>query len=296
MIKKSFILFIVLFATYNLICPSFSLNFLSPQGFWQENQIKAQDFIYSDIDSVESVIVGTSQSSRILVDSLPGFLNLAFYGESMFNGLYLLQQKKVYPDWVFIETNILPHDNIERNSFFYETLYNPVLYLLRRYFPAMRDGKQPILLLSSLIEKEIVDKSIAPIDRDKYAAIFQIFSEPSLDKPRYSIFKEGIDINSIGYSQLSQYVDSLKSHGTQVVFFEIPTHEVLCNSYNYETTRLGFEKKFPPTKYLYMPRVPCGEYKTLDGWHMGLKEAIKYTKRFRQETDSLKKIASGSYE
>ncbi|HLZ16795.1 MAG TPA: hypothetical protein VKQ08_07135 [Cyclobacteriaceae bacterium] len=45
----------------------------SSQHQWQDNLIKAQEYIYGERDTTGDIIVGSSLSCRLAMDSLPSF-------------------------------------------------------------------------------------------------------------------------------------------------------------------------------------------------------------------------------
>lgn len=288
MIKKTLIYSLGLFLIYNLVLYFWNPSFISSQGFWQDNQIKAQEYVYTkNYDHTENIIVGSSMSFRIASDSLNGFCNLAFLGESYINGLELIIEKGKYPKRVFIETNFPA--SINNKGLFYDVLYNPVLNPLRTYLPALRDGKQPILIASSELEYSILNYTINKDERDKYAAIFKTFAEPVPGVGLYAGFTQEVTSSEMekAFGDLNNLIDDLKSHGTEVIFFEMPYYRTLYYSPRVTSLRKIFREAFPPNEYAYLPQPGYDEYQTLDGLHLGQEEALKYTKQFQSRVDSL---------
>lgn len=288
MIKKTLIYALVLFLLYNLLLYFWNPSFISTQGFWQDNQIKAQDYIYaSDSRMPENIIVGSSMSAMIVTDSLDNFYNLAFLGESHLNGLDLIKEKEWYPKRVFIETNFT--SDALNEGLFYEILHNPVTYSLRKYLPALRDGKQPVVLVGSQLENYILKRNFTEEERlDRYSFVFQRFVEPS---PGVGVFA-GFDTPSSQTSLecLDAFVKDLEDHGVEIYFFEMPYYHTLYHSPRVESMRDLFQQIYPSGKYNYLPRPAYGEYETIDGLHLGREEALRYTIFFRNQVDSLKRI------
>lgn len=288
MIKKSLIYFVVLFGIYNLILLFWSPKHISSQGFWQDNQIVAQDYLYThDYDSVENIIVGSSMSFRLATDSLKDFHNLAILGGNYTKGLHLIQKKGVYPKRVFIEINF--PTVISDGDPLFDVLYNPVLYPLRSVFPAMRDGKQPMLSVSSNLEYLAVEKVIDEKDRDKYTAIFQRLVEPTPGVGIFSGFTEEISSSNMDeiVKELDEAIADLRRHGTEVVFFEMPVYKTLYHSPFVGSIRKAFNERFPADKYIHFPSPGYDEYQTLDGLHLSKQEALVFTRQFGARVDSL---------
>ena len=141
MIKKTLFVFVLLMLLYigwiRMVMP---LNKVV-QHQWQDNEIKAQNFLYQEGANSKNVIVGSSLSCRILADSLAGFTNLALNGQSIFDGLNIITHKKDLPEKVFIEMNVVIRGE---NKTFTDNLFNPVLFTMREDIPALRDGYQPL--------------------------------------------------------------------------------------------------------------------------------------------------------
>ncbi len=140
MIKKSILTFLILFVIYSVVVttkPSIGAS----QHQWQRNVIKAQKFLFNETDTIKNVIVGSSLSSRLVVDNLPGFYNLSFDGLCIYDGLKIIRNKKALPQNVFIETNVLLRDE---SKDFTDALFSPILYFLTKHLIALRADKQPI--------------------------------------------------------------------------------------------------------------------------------------------------------
>jgi len=279
----------MLFLLYNLLLYFWNARFVSPQGFWQDNQVKAQDYLYTDeCDHAENVIVGSSMSFRIPADSLHNFCNLSFLGENYIKGLELLEKKGNFPKRIFIETNF-PAGKTDK-GLFYDVLYNPILYPLRTYLPALRDGKQPLLLTSSKIEQYLVDNTIKEEERDKYSAIFKRMVEPTPGIGLFQGFEQEASPEDMNkqLSDLDELLEKMKSHNSEIIFFEMPVYKTLYNSPRLTSIRKAFEVHYPPDQYIYLPRPRYNEYQTLDGLHLGKTEAIQFANKFKMQVDSLK--------
>lgn len=288
MIKKTLIYTLILFLLYNLLLYIWEPSSISPQGFWQDNQVKAQDYLYTDVCSnAENIIVGSSMSFRIPTDSLPNFCNLSLLGENYIKGLELMKKKGIYPKRVFIETNFPA--GINKEGLFYDVLYNPILYPMRTYLPSLRDGKQPILIAASTIEEYAINHNIKERNKDKYSAIFKKLSEPT---PGVGLF-QGFETEASPLDMkkqlddLNTFILDLESHDTEIIFFEMPLYKTLYNSPRVESIRKEFRTYFSPDRYTYLPKPAYNVFQTLDGLHLGKDEAKIFTNNFKLQVDSL---------
>lgn len=290
MIKKTFITFLIIFTLYSIFWILHTPKAIIAQEHWQENQITAQNYLYGDLDSVENLIIGTSLSRALIMDSLPGFFNLSLNGELPFQGLEAMEKKGIYPKRVFIETNrIFSWFN---KGLFNEILYSPVLYTLRTPFPILRDGRQPILTAATSVESMFVDRKIfytalydrailygGRIDMNNEADVRFTFRE-YMERPNDKQMETTISL-------LNHYFEILKRHNTEIIIYEMPISKTLCNTPKMTGTREQMRKYFPPAEYIYLPQPECLDYKTYDGTHMVRDEAIKYTHLFKTQVDSL---------
>ena len=118
----------------------------STQYAWQGNTIKAQQFIYGEPG--KNIIVGSSLSNRLVMDSLQGMINLSFSGQGIFDGLSVLNNNNAMPGTVYIETNIM---STKENENFTSYINSPILNPLKRAIPSLRDEYQPVGILGEII-------------------------------------------------------------------------------------------------------------------------------------------------
>ena len=71
--------------------------------------------------------------------------------------------------------------------------------------------------------------------------------------------------------------------GTQVIFFELPVNENLCDLPKAGIIREYFYKTFQSEKYHYISYAACKGNKTRDGEYLGPEEAIMYTQYYKSQ-------------
>src|SRR5690349_5473276 len=103
MIRKSIFVAIILLGIHALVARMDVLP--AKQYSFQDNIVKAQGFMYGETE--KNVVVGSSLSEKLAMDSLPGFYNLSFVGLSIFDGLHLIVSNNKYPRNILIETNLI---------------------------------------------------------------------------------------------------------------------------------------------------------------------------------------------
>src|SRR5574344_159215 len=144
MIKKSLYSFIVLFLIHTLFVTIYpNLGFATNQ--WQDNIIKAQVYLYSD--DIDTAMVGSSLSARILKDSIPSVNSISFGGCSVEDGLSIILSKKQKPKYILVETNYFIRKG---NPYLVKKLTTGLMPQIKKYIPCLREKNEPICLISGL--------------------------------------------------------------------------------------------------------------------------------------------------
>lgn len=282
MIKKTIIASIILFISYAVF-----IEFLAPQwwsasqNLWQENIVKAQQYVYSSDSTKTSVIIGSSLSERIIMDSLPNTINLSFGGQGIYDGLNTLLEKEEMPKIVFIEMNyVLRTANLE----FKNTLNNPVLYLPRKAIVALREDKQPIAVIGKIIadlkSKFTNSKQSENSEKEIDDKLFDKLLQNQIKE--YFVTPDSMVVEN-SFTQLHDYIWFLQNKGVKIVFFEMPTNKRLEQLSRAITIRDKFYQQFPQSKYSYIALNPDFNFKTTDGVHLSKEEAINFTNYFKEK-------------
>lgn len=299
MIKKTLLSFFIIFMTYTIIVTYVvdRHKFVSEHQ-WQDNQIKAQEYLYSNTDSVQNIIVGSSLADRLVAGYLPDIYNLSMGGLGAFDGLQTITKKGVYPKAVFIEMNKLDR---KASTDFTTSLNNPIMTFLRKYFISIRDGKQPMGFIAipygekvtayglylaqtavhTIAGEIITRKDEASKDVDMVAKILPRLIKEESEIPNASDLERDAQ-------NLKLYVDILEKNNVKIVFFEMPIHHELCGLNKSTAIRNQFYKTFPRDKYQYIDMPNCNDYKTTDGLHLDKTSAEKYTFFFKDQMEKLK--------
>ena len=161
MIKRIISLTIILFITYSFFVISIAPKWWhASQHQWQDNIIKAQNFVYSNTDSFNNILIGSSLSCLLVMDSLPKTYNLAFGGQSIFDGLSVLNHTNRIPKNIFIEMNFplrLENEN------FTSSINSPLSYYPKKIFSSLREEKQPLGILGMQINHRITEPLLGRI-------------------------------------------------------------------------------------------------------------------------------------
>jgi hypothetical protein len=282
MIKKTILVFIILFGIYSLVV-TLNPGMTATQHQWQENVVKGEKYIYNTSDTVNSVIVGSSLASRIVMDSLPRFYNLSFAGQGIFDGLEIIKKTGKYPKNVFIETNSILSKHDES---FTSTLFSPLSFNVKKYCTPLRSDKQPLAFIFPMIQTMLGKKT----EHREYEA-----KAVSNDPKENAMFTKVLEIQVHNYSQgpdtaylnnqfamLTNFVADLKSKGVNIVFFEMPLNPNLVELALAKAIRSQFYDHFPENDYHYIKIPDCSNYITTDGLHLNDKEAHWYTSYFKE--------------
>jgi hypothetical protein len=147
MIKKTIYYALSLFLAYTIMI-WFKPDWDTSQHQWQDNLIKAQQYIYENNDSMQNVIAGSSLSTRLAMEKLPYMYNLSMGGQSIFDCLYIIAHKDILPKNVFIEMNFVFRK--ESNDFL-SSFNSPVIMYSRKMIPSLRDENQPVGIAGKFI-------------------------------------------------------------------------------------------------------------------------------------------------
>ncbi|HRH69432.1 MAG TPA: hypothetical protein PLB89_08005 [Flavobacteriales bacterium] len=270
MIRRSLLIFAVLVLGYMAFIKWGGVDWDTTQHQSNGNRIKAEQFVFGEDLPGSSVIVGSSLSFRIELDSLPeGTSNLGFGGLSVYDGLELIARSGRKPTRVVIETNMLFK---EPDRAFLDAVFQPGLYELRRATPILREENQPSgVLFGWLKEKARVATGTVKGSADSLAvsntllatnrAIFKVVPADSVQE-RYM-------------TALSDGVRTLESRGIEVVFLEVPISDELMQSELASRCRSLVAERFPHHRFL---RVPQGSHwLTTDGLHLEWHSAQRFS-------------------
>jgi hypothetical protein len=270
MIKKSIICFVVL-AVLHLcfVLANPSMGMATHQ--WQDNVMKAQQFLYAG--KTDTVMVGTSLSGRIIRDSVPFVKSVSFGGCSVEDGLKIILSKKDVPKLVLLETNLLL---IDGNPELVSRITNGVIPKIRHWIPSLREQYEPISLFASLMMNSTginPQAGMAKVDMNLLnESINRHIAEDRL-MPEEWIKRRGETIKAL--------IAGLESKGTRFVFFEMPVNERLLHLKKNDQMRAFVKKEFPTSKYLYLPS-DTFKYLTTDGEHLDFEGQQRFSHYFRK--------------
>ncbi|MDJ1499227.1 hypothetical protein [Xanthocytophaga agilis] len=235
-----------------------------------------------------NVIVGSSLSAKLLMDSLSHFDNLSFSGLSIFDGLNLILEKGNLPKTVFIETNLVLRPE---NTQFKEDLFSPIPFYTKKLIPAFRDGQQPMAVFGHYLEKNVTQNILTKFesiknstDKPLVSALSPALFEKMLSNEiqNYSVIPQEKLIQE-RFEKLNTIINYLNSKKVDIVFFEMPIHERLCHSPVSNVVRSSFYQYFSKKKYYYITQPSCADYQTTDGLHFNSADALRYTSYFKSQ-------------
>ena len=276
MVKKSLLFFLVLFVGYTLVVIQFPEMGVA-QNQNQINSLKAETYLYEAGEYHKVAVVGTSLSARLVMDSLPGFTNLAFSGMSPSEGLSMIIRRPELPEVAFLESNFYWYNE---SAEFQYTLLNPVNFYLKEFIPSFRSDKQPLAIatqkLMLFLKKQRTAQNEAAGEEEP---VFQkdVFENTRRD---YAILPDS-GLAERRARQLKQQIEYLESKGMKIVFFEMPIRDELINTIKYQYLRNKFREFFPESRYSYLPEKSWG-FKTTDGIHLTGSESLVFTLYLRE--------------
>ena len=273
MIKKSIICFVI-FAILHLCIVLFNPSVGMATHQWQDNVLKAQQFLYAE--KTDTVMVGTSLSARIIRDSIPFVKSVSFGGCSVEDGLKIIVSKGDIPKYVLVETNLFLR---EGNDELISRITEGVIPIIRRGIPSLREQYEPICLFASLMMKST-----------------GINAQAGMSSVNMDLLNEGINrqikideripaqIVESRLHDIKKLITELEEKGTQFIFFEMPVNEKLLHLKRYEQIREIMQKEFPADRYTYLPS-DTAHYLTTDGEHLDYDGQQRYSHYFKKKLE-----------
>jgi hypothetical protein len=280
MFKRMFITFMVLVVGYAAFIQWVPIGYDTGQHLQGSNRIKAEGYLYGNGPAPSDVIVGSSLAFRMVADSLkPGTYNLAVGGLSLQEGLDIIVKSRRWPERVFIESNILFR---RYDDGFMKAVTNPAMMAVREQVPMLRERNQPSGLLFGWVKaraKEDLDlwaDTAAQLDGNtEVAGRFMLDEQLKV----YAHVPSG-DTIARHLDRLAASVAELETHGTEVVFFEMPLDTRLMEMPLAEASRAVIHRHFP--RHRYFQPGPGRRYITTDGLHLRKESAARWSADFRR--------------
>jgi hypothetical protein len=277
--KKTLITAFLFLAVYAyLVQRAVPNGFNAVQSQWARNIVHAQDYIYGDLVP-NKVIVGTSLSSRIVMDSLDRVYNFSFDGQSVLDGLQLLLLKNTVPKEIYIEVNLLFRPE---GKDFIKAVSNPIFFDARKQIHALRDENQPVGVLGSYAGyyagdwiSNLFKKSELSVDNSLMENLLDLQSKNYMELPESNLVIDNV-------SSLKRSVKLLEKRGSKIYFFEMPVNSRLMKLPRARMVRDVIITSFDPTGYRFIA-APNADFITTDGVHLSQEEASIFTQYFKQQ-------------
>lgn len=256
MIKRSILCFAVLFGIHLAIVLLNPMVGMATHQ-WQDNVIKAQQFIYAE--KSDTVMVGTSLSARIIRDSIPTVKSVSFGGCAVEDGLRIILSKGDLPRFILAETNLFFLDG---NPELVSKMTEGVMPMLRRWIPSLREQYQPICMLASMMASAAdinPQAGTSTVDMDLLNESIEHHIKYDWQMPEAQA--------ETRMGDMKRLVEMFEAKGTRVLFFEMPVNERLTHLKRYDQTRELMQKTFPADRYTYLP-FDTTRYVTTDGEHL----------------------------
>lgn len=241
---------------------------------WQENQIRAQRFLYEM--SSDTVIVGTSLSARILLDSLNGVSSCAFSAGVVEDGLRLILSKDVIPHFVLIETNYILRSSNE--ELIKVNTQGPMPYL-RNCFPILREQNAPICLIGRCF----MMGALAPAETVDMDRLHKNIKNRIIEDNTHFLIEKQMEERM---QTIMFLVSKLEERGAKIVLFEMPLNDKLKPVRSNEQTRQAVIHMFPKDKYIYLPN-DTSTYLTNDGEHLDAEGQRRYSHFLKEALASI---------
>lgn len=290
MIRKAILSAILLLVLYNLKVYYGTPSRAWGQNQWQNNIIKAQNYLYG-FEVQPNMVLGSSMAANLEGALSNRFTSLAFRAGSARLGLKLLsEQKQPLPQLVLIELNTL-FLSTELDQTFANDMTLPGIYETKGLLPALQEKNQPVTILSGYVQP-MLNKLKARHSAPK--ATPKNDTKPTTEQGKHTSEKPGQkevnqdkvkqeEVNKVTLlkptEDLLRSIRLLKEKGCKIIFFEIPQNTQQHQDATRKATLQMAYQYFPPEAFTYvlLPK-DLSAYQTSDGVHLDGKSAVAYVK------------------
>lgn len=278
MIRKAILTTLLLLLAYSLFIYAFRSHIQrTAQAVEQRNTVKAEEFLYENGRYADTIVVGSSMSSRLLFDNLPSrYYNLSLEGMGAIDGLRLIAQANKAPRLLLVEINTLDH--APDTTFFAGLAKKGWTRLLREYVPFTRLKYQPVGVIKALLRdwhSSTQPELPETIDTAFVTKVLQERLTHLSDMPDEAVLQYRIGL-------VANHIHAFQQKGTQVIFFEMPTDSRIRNSMVNSRLRELVDSVFSVTSFAHI-QFPTEIYQTTDGVHLPRVECARYTQYLYQQ-------------
>jgi len=237
-------------------------------------------------------------SQRLSLDSFPeNSYNLSFSGKSAFTGLELIKKKGDRPKIILIEMNIL---DLSIDDKFVNNLSRPLLYHLKKVFPALLESNQPFSILgSACIKMEYMIRNSGSkgipekIDSFKNETRRGNDTKFLIHKDLLSTYSENVDSLKVikNIEILNDFIDYYNSFNTKLVLFYMPVNPDIFTSVRMESQKRLLKRYLKDNHVYWIPPDPMRQYFPGDGEHLDAKEAELFSKYLLGQIEKINKIS-----
>jgi hypothetical protein len=293
MVKRSILFTLLLLVLYGGYISLFKVSPESQQQF-QMNTVKEENYMYTDSLKNADVILGTSMAAKIRVDMLPkNIYSLALGGQSVLDGIDLVENAGGHPKYVFIEQNSIMSP--ERPGLI-KYLFNAPNYYRKKYLPFMRDNYQPAGQLYKAILKpgysgihaftrHIFNPTLNAIHKGRLNTVSkdEFYAEAKMHRS-----KVDTELVLQSFVNLKVRVSELEKTGARICFFLMPNDKEVDTSPVAKFIHKEFAIYFPPSVYTWLPRSDLTQFHTIDQIHLDDTSAVKYTRELAQKIEAVR--------
>ena len=262
MVRKSILSFLLFSIFYAFLVSLVKVGIGTNQ--WQENQIRAQRYLYEP--STDTVMLGTSLSARILLDSIPMVTSCSFSACVVEDGLRIVLSKQSIPQVVLIESNYFLRPS---NGELVKVNTTGIMAWLRKLVPMLREYYSPICILGAYSMRGALSPSMDVDSVRLFRNIKQRISEDNTHILTERQIEERLNV-------IIPLIHEIEAHGAKIIFYEVPLNKRLLYLPSNNQTRQTVRHSFPPSHYLYLP-TDTSHYLTNDGEHLDYQGQRRYS-------------------
>ncbi|WP_345250125.1 hypothetical protein [Nibrella saemangeumensis] len=289
MMRKTLLVTFLLLVVYSSWIHKFGHTISrSAQTIEQRNIVKAEEFLYESKQNFDTLILGSSLSSRLLLDSLPnGCRDLSFGGLSAREGLQLITMSDRTPKLILIEINTL---SLPKSDFLSNVADGSYWQTAKKYLPFFRQKYQPVGVLKALVRDWHYGKTRTIIPETAFRVDSAVRQRTIYEFTSHQQTQADSEFRCI-FGEIKNQVNLLRQRGASVVFFEVPTEAELQTLPVARQIRRYICEYFPEPAYTHI-KLPQEPYVTTDGIHLTYRDSGRFTAYLKQQLEGSMMLAN----
>jgi len=283
-IGRSLITALTLLSSYHILVVTKVITPSKGMHQWQNNFIKIQSYAYQNQLNGSMVIVGSSLTANLQIDTEPQIINLGISGGCTQTGTESVKRNPSKPAILLVEINETINRKID--SQLIDSIYNPFLYPIRRYIPMLKEEYHPVaVVIPTLVSIKQRLREARGL-KNKPRTIRQVVNVPqtltdklisqAVEEYKSPVAAKEESLLRQEAEYIKAQISQIRKDGVRVVLFDIPREQRIQATLRERQIRSLMREFFPSKDFEWLPEPPPRNWKTNDGFHLVSSDATEY--------------------